>query len=75
MRVPYPLSCRGTGNSRRVRPANVATRRERDQFLRVSSFALDIVPAPACVDPRIAALAPAQLLEDFLKRRATSLGV
>ena len=43
-------------------------RRERDQFRRVSVVAIDIVLAPASVDPNIAAVGPAQLLQDLPER-------
>src|SRR5256885_8048206 len=42
-------------------PADV--RRERDQFRRVLPFAVGIVLAPADVDPHIAAVGPAKLLQ------------
>jgi hypothetical protein len=43
--------------------------RERDQFRRVSAIAVDIVLAPPNVELHIAAVAPAQLLQDVLERR------
>src|SRR6516164_879096 len=48
-------------------------RGERDQFRRVLALVFDIVLAPARVDPRVATLAPAQLLQDLLERRDTYL--
>jgi hypothetical protein len=44
-------------------------RRKRNQFRRVSAIAVDIVYAPAHVNPNIAAVAPAQLLQGLTKRR------
>src|SRR5271169_5141305 len=46
---------------------------ERDQFRRISTFAVDIVRAPAGVNPHIAAVAPAQSLQGLLKRREGGL--
>ena len=48
-------------------------RRQRDQFRRVSAIAIDIVPAPAGVDPDVAAVAPSQLLQGLLERRQLDL--
>jgi hypothetical protein len=48
-------------------------RRQRDQFRRVSAIAIDIVLAPAGVDPDIAAVAPSQLLQALLERRQLDL--
>ena len=50
-------------------------RREREQFRRVSALALDIVLAPAGIDPHIAAIAPTQLLQNFLERREAGLNI
>src|SRR5262249_33125772 len=47
-------------------------RGERDQFRRVLALAIDIVLAPAGVDPHIA-VAPAQLLQDLPERRYAGL--
>src|SRR6516225_29655 len=47
--------------------------RQRDQFRRVSSIAIDIVLAPAGVDPDVAAVAPSQLLQGLLERRQLDL--
>src|SRR5512141_1982937 len=44
-------------------------RRECNQFRRVSAIAVDIVHAPARVNPNIAAVAPAQLLQGLPERR------
>jgi len=46
---------------------------ERDQFLRVSARPVGIVLAPADVDPYIAGIAPAQLLQGLLERREAGL--
>jgi hypothetical protein len=43
---------------------------QRDQFICVSTFAIDIITAPTRVDPHVA---PAQLLETLLKRRNSGL--
>ena len=48
-------------------------RRKRDQFRRVLANAVDIVLAPADVDPHIAAVAPAQLLQGLPERRDAGL--
>ena len=50
-------------------------RRECDQFRCVCAFPLDVVPAPAGVDLHIAAIAPAQLLQDLLERRESRLTI
>src|SRR5262249_17109558 len=47
--------------------------RQRDQFRRVSAIAIDIVLAPAGVDPDVAAVAPSQLLQGLLERRQLDL--
>ena len=46
---------------------------ERDQFLRVCARPVGIVLVPADVDPHIAAIAPAQLLQGLLERREAGL--
>src|SRR5499427_10858019 len=46
---------------------------QRDQFRRVSAIAIDIVLAPAGVDPDVAAVAPSQLLQGLLERRQLDL--
>jgi hypothetical protein len=38
-------------------------RRERDQFRRIAAKALGIAGRPACVDPHVAPVGPAQLLQ------------
>jgi hypothetical protein len=63
----------GAGDTLQRRHAQGATgqndvRRKRDQFRRVSTITIDIVLAPAGVDPHIAAVGPAQLLQDLLER-------
>src|SRR5262249_48922752 len=50
-------------------------RRERNQFRRVSALAVDIVRAPAGVDPHIAAVVPAQFLQTLLERREAGVTV
>ena len=44
-------------------------RRERDQFRRVSANAVGIARGPAVVDPHVAAVGPAQLLQPLQERR------
>src|SRR6185369_16533224 len=44
-------------------------RRECNQFLRVAAIALGIVHAPAGVNPHVAVVAPAQLLQGLPERR------
>src|SRR5262245_49070931 len=46
---------------------------QRDQFRRVSAIAIDIVLAPAGVDPDVAAVAPSQLLQGLLECRQLDL--
>src|SRR5262245_8757008 len=46
---------------------------ERDQFRRVSTSAVGIASAPAIVDPHVAALGPAQLLQHLQERRDAGL--
>ena len=48
-------------------------RRERDQFRRVSANAFGIACAPADVDPHVAAVGPAQLLQPLQERREAGL--
>ena len=48
-------------------------RRERDQFRRVSANAVGIARAPAIVDPHVAAVGPAQLLQPLQERRDAGL--
>ena len=48
-------------------------RRERDQFRRVFALKVDIVLAPADVDPHIAAFGPAQFEQGLLQRRDPGL--
>ena len=48
-------------------------RRERNQFRRVSANAVGITPAPTSVDPHVAAVDPAQLLQSLQERRDASL--
>ncbi|MGC2046697.1 MAG: hypothetical protein WA669_22970, partial [Pseudolabrys sp.] len=47
--------------------------RERNQFCCVSAFAVDIVRTPADVDPHIATISPALLLDAVLECREASL--
>jgi hypothetical protein len=47
--------------------------RERDQFRRVFASRVGIACAPAILDPHVAAVAPAQLLQALLERRDTGL--
>src|SRR5262249_1062848 len=67
----------GAGGLLQRRHAHGATgqkdiRGERDQFRRVLALAIDIVLAPAGLDPHIA-VAPAQLLQDLPERRYAGL--
>ena len=48
-------------------------RRERDQFRRVSASAVGVARCPADVDPHVAAVGPAQLLQSLLERRDAGL--
>ena len=48
-------------------------RRERDQFRRVFANAVGIARAPANVDPHVAAVGPAQLLQPLHERRDAGL--
>src|SRR6516164_6949585 len=48
-------------------------RHQRDQLRRVSAISIDIVLAPAGVDPDVAAVAPSQLLQGLLERRQLDL--
>ena len=48
-------------------------RRERDQFRRVSANAVGIAPAQRDVDPHVAAVGPAQLLQPLQERRDAGL--
>jgi hypothetical protein len=50
-------------------------RRECNQFRCVCALAFDVVLAPACVDLNIAAVGPAQLLQDLLERRESGLTI
>jgi hypothetical protein len=68
----------GAGDVLQRRYARGATsqdyvRRKRDQFRCVFAIEIDIVRAPARVDSHIAAVAPAQLLQDLLERCDASL--
>ena len=49
-------------------------RRERDQFRRVLANRVGIACAPAVVDPHVAAVGPAQLLQPLQERRDAGLG-
>ena len=48
-------------------------RRERDQFRRVFANVVGIARAPAIVDPHVAAVGPAQLLQHLQERRDAGL--
>ena len=50
-------------------------RRERDQFRRVSAKAVGIAGGPAVVDPHVAAVGPAQLLQPLQERPKTGLSL
>ena len=50
-----------------------AARRERDQFCRISAQACGIARAPAILDPQVATVGPAQLLQRLKERREAGL--
>ena len=83
---PAPTGSATTANTIgtvRVACSNAATaalpcgqddvRRERDQFRRVSANAVGIACGPASIDPHIAAVGPAQLLQPLQERRDAGL--
>ena len=77
------MTCTNTIGTVRVACSNGATarlpvsqddiRRERDQFRRVSADVVGIARGPADVDPHVAAVGPAQLLQPLQERRDAGL--
>ena len=53
--------------------ARMTSGRERDQFRRVFANAVGIACAPAVIDPHVAAVGPAQLLQTLQERREAGL--